>query len=168
MLVKENITEVELTYGLFHPEYTNKNGYQEKTASYYLGRELGLAGLNIGTFNFACLYMHQPRKYGRTKEEMQKHLECEQSSVANLIKVAKDMKIIFMMGAGLVRTFTGYNSSEVYGLTVKSDLLPGVVIIPAPNSDKIMNQPIGELKLAIKRLSEEIKVYKQYMEHQDG
>ena len=67
------------------------------------------------------------------------------------------------MGAEIVKTFTGYNCTDVYGLTVQSDLLPSVpVIVPAPNPDKIMNQPIGELRNVLKVFAEQIKIYNEY------
>jgi hypothetical protein len=68
------------------------------------------------------------------------------------------------MGASTIKTFTGYNASEVYGLVCKSDLLPNVpVIIPAPNIDKLMSQPIGEMRNALKVLAEQVEIYKDYM-----
>jgi len=164
MLVKEGITGNELDSGtVFVQKGKNKWGYDENTNSYYLNRELGLVGLQLSMFSLSCLFMHQIPKGGRTKEGKDLVRGCIDYSIANLVEMAKDKKIILLMGADLVKTFTGYNSSDVYGLVCKSELLPNVpVIVPAPNPDKLMNSPIGEMRVALKVLSEQIKIYKQY------
>lgn len=165
MIIKEMVTGNEIETG--HPfVQSGKNQYnhEENTASYYLAKEMGKVGLQFSAFSLTNLYMHVPPKSGRTKESKATAQGCTQFSIDELVKVAKDMKIIFMMGAETVKTFTGYNTSDVYGLTCKSDLLPNVpIIIPAPNSDKIMSQPIGELRNALKVLADEIKAYEQYI-----
>ena len=164
MIIKESVTGNEIQSGQVFTQ-TGKNKYQheENTTSYYLAKEMGKVGLQFSAFSLANLYMHTPPKTGRTKESKAISQGCTQFSIDELVKVAKNMKIIFLMGAEVVKTFTGYNTSDVYGLVCKSDLLPNVpIIIPAPNSDKLMSQPIGELRNALKVLAEEIKVYEQY------
>lgn len=164
MLVKESITGNELDSGtVFVQKGKNKWSHEESTNSYYLNRELGLVGLQLTMFSLSCLFMHQLPKGGRTKEGKELVSGCVQFSISELVKVAQDKKIILLSGAELIKTFTGYNSSDVYGLVCKSELLPNVpVIIPAPNVDKIMQQPIGEMRNSLRVLSEQIKIYKQY------
>ncbi len=165
MIVKEVVTGNEVQSGkVFVLSGKNKYQHEENTTSYYLAQEMGKVGLQFSTFSLANLYMHIPPKPGRTKEGKLMAEGCARFSIDELVKVAEDMKIIFMMGAETVKTFTGYNTSDVYGLTCKSELLPNVpIIIPAPNSDKLMSQPIGELRNALKVLAEEIKAYEQYI-----
>jgi hypothetical protein len=165
MIVKELVTGNEVNSDqVFVPEGKSKYGHDEHTTSWYLAKELGMCGLNINTMCLTNLYLHIPPRGGRSKEGKAIVAGCEQFSIDEFIKVAKDMKIILMMGAGTIKTFTGYNASEVYSLPCKSELLPNVpVIIPAPNVDKIMNMPIGELRLALKVFAEQIRVYEQFM-----
>ena len=164
LIIKEVVTENEIQSGqVFTQSGKNKYQHEENTASYYLAKEMGKVGLQFSTFSFTNFYMHVPPKPGRTKESKAISQGCTQFSIDEMVKVAKDMKIIFMMGAEVVKTFTGYNTSDVYGLVCKSELLPNVpIIIPAPNSDKLMSQPIGELRNALKVLADEIKAYEQY------
>lgn len=164
LIVKESITQNEIDQEqIFTLSGTNKYNRTEHTTSYYLGKELGMVGLNLQTFNLATFYSHTMPKSKKTKEDKAIIQGCVDWSIAEIIKIAKDKKIILMMGAELVRTFTGYGVSDVSGLVCKSDLLPNVpAIIPAPNPDKIMNQPIGELRNALKVFSEQIKIYEQY------
>lgn len=164
LLIKETVTQNELESDtVFVQNGANKWGKEGHTSSFYLAKEMGLVGLQFQAFSLANLYMHVPPKGGRTKESKAVSLGCTEYSVRELVKVAKDMKIILLMGAETIKTFTGYNASDVYGLTCKSDLLPNVpIIIPAPNSDKLMSQPIGELRNSLKVLAEQMRAYKQY------
>lgn len=166
LVVKEQITQNEIQFDtVFLQSFVNKNGYDEKTSSFYLSKEFGMAGLQLPSFNLTNYYMHVLPKGGRKKEEREIPERCEEATLTEFLKVAKDKRIIFMMGASLIKKFTGHNASEVYGLPCKSELLPDAwVIIPAPNSDKLMNSPIGEMRLAIKSLAEQIKIYKEYKE----
>lgn len=166
LVVKQEITQNEIKFDtVFVQSGKNKYGHDEHTTSYYLAKEMGMVGLQFNVFSLTNLYLHIPPKGGRKKEDRDIVQRCIDFSISELQKVAKDKKIIFMMGAETIKLFTGYNASSVYGLICKSDLLPDVpVIIPAPNSDKLMNQPIGELRNALGVLSEKIKIYKQYKE----
>lgn len=164
MIVKESVTNNELESNEAFVQWgKDAYGNNENTNSYYLNRELGREGLQLPSFSLSCLFLHKLPKGGRTKEGKDLVRGCVDYSVAELIMIAQNKKIIFMMGAETIKTFTGYNASDVYGLICKSDLLPEVpVIIPCPNSDKMMKQPIGEFRNAIKVLAEQIKTYKQY------
>jgi hypothetical protein len=166
LIVKESVTQNELTSEkVFVMDGKSKYGQDEHTTSWYLAKEMGMVGLHFPTFSLSNLYMHIPPKSGRTKEGKAITQGCIDWSISQLVDLAKDYKIVFMMGAELVKTFTEYNSSDVYGLVCKSDLLPTVpVVIPAPNSDKLMAQPIGEMRNALKTLAEQIKIYEQYKE----
>lgn len=165
MIIKEIVTGNEIQAGkAFVQSGKNSYGHEENTASYYLSKEMGKVGLQFSIFSLANLYMHIPPKSGRSKESKELSQGCTRFSIDELVKVAGNMKIIFMMGAETIKTFTGYNASDVYGLTCTSELLPNVpIIIPSPNSDKIMSQPIGELRNALKVLADEIKIYEQYI-----
>ena len=165
MVIKESLTQNELESGqVFVQNGENKYSHEEPTNSYYLSREMGMVGIQFATLSLTDFYMHIPPKGGRTKEGKAIAKGCVDYSISELVKVAGNMKIIFMMGAETIKTFTGYNASDVYGLVCKSDLLPNVpVIIPTPNSDKMMSQPIGELRNSLKVFAQQIKIYEQYM-----
>lgn len=164
MIIKESATEHEMNVGeLFIQSYVNKNGYDESTSSFYLRKELGNVGVNWQTLSFASFWSHKPPKAGRTKESREEFQKCVDWTIQQTIEACKDKKVIMMMGAGLVRTFTGYGISSVYGLTVTSDLLPTVpIIVPAPNPDNIMKVPIGEMRNALQTFAYEIKAYESY------
>jgi hypothetical protein len=164
LIIKESITHNELDQKqIFTLSGVNRYNRIEHTTSYYFGKELGMVGLNLQTFNLATFYSHILPKSKKTKEDKAIVQKCLDWSIAEVIQVAKDMKIILMMGAEVVRAFLDYSISDVSGLVCKSDLLPNVpVIIPAPNPDKIMNQPIGEMRNALKVFAEQIKIYEEY------
>lgn len=164
VIIKEATTEVERLNGqLFQHSYINKNGYPENTSSYYLMKELGMAGVSMQSLTLSALWLHNPQKSKRTKDDKEAFQKCLDYSISEVIKVAGQAKIVMLMGAEVVRTFTGYGVSDVSGLVCKSDLLPNVpTIIPAPNPDKLMASPIGELRYALKTFAEEIKIYEAY------
>jgi len=169
LIIKESASSPDYeNKQLFSLSGKNKWGKQENTASYYLQREFGSVGLALNSFNLTALYLHQAPK-GKGKEAVTRYQNCVNYSMAEVIKVARGKKLIFMMGAEVIKMFTGYNASDVYGLKVKSDLLPdAAVIIPAPNSDKIMNQPIGEMRLALKVFAAEVRALESYMKVSGG
>jgi len=165
MIIKESVTQNELELETIFPlAGKNKYGYAENTASYYLSKELGMVGLNLNSMSLSCLFLHQLPKSRRTKVDKEVVEKCYDFSMSEVIKAAQNMKIVLLMGAEVVRTFVGHGVSDVSGLVCKSELLPNVpIIIPAPNSDKIMAQPIGELRNALKTFAEQIQIYEAYM-----
>ena len=164
MIIKESLTNNEIEQDiLFTLSGKNKYGHSENTTSYYLMKELGRVGLNLNSMSLSCFYIHTLPKAKRTKDDKAIIQKCVDFSISEVIKVAREMKIVMLMGAELVRTFTGYGVSDVAGLICKSQYLPLVpVIIPAPNPDKLMAMPIGELRNALGVFAEQVKIYEQY------
>lgn len=165
LIVKQELTQMEIDTGsIFVQKGKNKWGYEHNTTAYYLNRELGNFGLQLSQFNQTALYMHQLPKKGRTKEDKEILQGCIDFSISEVVKLAQGKKIILLMGSETVKVFTGYSASDVYGLNVSpSEYFPEApVIIPAPNPDKLMNQPVGELRISLKSLSESIKAFEQY------
>jgi hypothetical protein len=164
LIIKESITSNEIAAEtIFTLAGHNKYGNAENTTIYYLQKEMAMLGMQMGRFSLTNLYLHLPPTRRRSKEEKATILKCTDFSIAEVIRVAKDMKIILMMGAEVVRTFTGYGVTDVSGLLVKSDYLPNVpVIIPCPNPDKMMSVPIGELRNSLRVLAEQVDIYNQY------
>jgi len=164
MIIKETPTQNELdAETIFVMRSQNKYGHNENTVNYYLNRELGMVGLQLSTMNLMNFYMHIPPKVGRSKEQQAILQGCDEFSIQEVLRFTVGMKIILVSGAKIVKLLTGYNTSDVYGLICKSELLPLVpVIIPCPNTDKIMNSPIGELRNSLRVFSEQISIYKQY------
>ena len=164
MIVKEIVTGNEIqSQEPFVRSVKNKWGYDEDTTNHYLNMELGRVGLQLSEFTLTNLYMHVPPKGGRTKEQKATLQGCLDYSLSEFIKLAEDKKIILLMGAQAVKLITGYGISDVYGLTLKSEMLPNVpVIVPAPNSDKMLSQPIGEMRLALRNFANQIKLHKEY------
>lgn len=164
LIIKESVTKNEIDSGImFVMSGKNKWGHEEHTTSYYLNKEMGMVGLQLNTMNLSSLYMHLPSRSKKNKEAKEQFQGCMDYSIQQVVKLAEGKKVVMLMGAELIRTFTGYPASEVYGLICKSDLLPNVpVIVPAPNPDKLMAVPIGELRNSLKIFAEQIQIYKEY------
>ena len=163
MIVKQDLTQVELDTGsIFVQKGKNKYGYEHNTTSYYLNKELGSFGLQLSQFNQTALYMHQLPKSKKTKEDKAILQGCIDFSISEVVKLAQGKKIVMLMGSES-KIFTGNNASEIYGIPTKSELFPDVpVVIVAPNPDKMLNVPIGELRISLKSLAEQVKIYEQY------
>lgn len=163
MIVKQDITQQEADTGsIFSLKGKNKWGYEHNTTAHYLNLELGRLGLQLSQFTLAALYMHHLPKSKKTKEDKAILQGCIDFSISEVVKLAQGKKIVLLMGSEVVKVFTGFSASEVYGLSVKSGLLEVPMIIPAPNPEKILHQPIGEMRIALKSLADQIKIYEQY------
>lgn len=164
LVVKESFTQVEIDKGVpFTLTSKNKYGRDENTTSYYLMKEMGLAGINFQLMSLSALWAHHPPKAGRDKESKDTFQKCLEWSVSQVIQCAENKKIVFLMGAEVTKIFTGYSVKEISGLVCKSDLLPKVpVVIAAPNPENLMRVPIGELRNSLKTFAEQIKIYEQY------
>ena len=165
LVVKEIVTDKEVESGIvFTMDGVNKWGYPEHTTSYYLAKEMAMVGIQLNTLSLTNLYMHEPNKGKKSKEGKALSQGCLDYSISQVVKAAEGKKIVLLMGAEVIRTFTGYPASDVYGLICKSELLPDVpVVIPCPNSDKIMTQPIGEMRNSLKVFAEQIRIYNEYI-----
>jgi len=165
LIIKEGYTHNEYEQGLpFTTSGMNKWNKQENTTSYYLMKELGMVGLNMQVMSLGAFWSHIPPK-SNGKDGKEQFGKCLDWSISEVIRLAEGKRIILMMGAEVVRTFTGYGVSDVSGLICKSDLLPvtnAPIIIPAPNPDNIMKQPIGELRNALNVFAEQIKIFEEY------
>lgn len=164
LIVKESTTANEReAETIFLQTGKNKWGYDEHTSSYYLNKEMGKVGLQLNAMSYTALYLHEPSTSKKTKEAKELAQGCKDYSVQQVIEVAKGKKLILLMGAEAIRTFTGYPATDVYGLLCKSELLPDVpVIVPAPNPDKLMLSPIGELRNSLRVFAEQVAIYKQF------
>ncbi len=166
LVIKEMVTDAEIKAdAVFVEGSQNKWGYQEHTTNYYLAKEMAMAGIQMNTLCLTNLYMHVPNKGKRTKEAKESAQGCLDYSISEIVKLAEGKKVILLMGAEAIRTFTGYPASDVYGLVCTSDYFSKeTIIIPAPNSDKLMMMPVGELRNALKVFAEQISIYKRYSE----
>lgn len=163
LIVKESYTQVEHQSIPFTLTGKNKYGKEENTNSYYVMKELGMVGINMQVLSLHAFWSHTPPKGGKTKDGKAQFQKCLEWSISEVIRLSEGKKIVFLMGAEVTRTFVGHSVSDVTGLVCKSDLLPNVpVIIPCPNPDNIMKQPIGEMRFAMKTFAEQIKIYEEY------
>lgn len=164
LIIKEQITQQELDAGsVFVQKGKNQWGYEQNTTSYYLNREMGLVGLQLHTFNLTNLYNHILPKNKKTKEDKEIIQGCIEFSRQQVLKLAEGKKIILLLGSGTVKAFSDYSASEIYGLPFQSEQLPNVpCLIAGINTDKLMSQPIGELRITLKSLSEQVKIYEAY------
>ena len=153
LLVRDSLWEDEITYKAFWEGKLGK----------YVFQEFGVAGLNLKSLATTALWTHIPPKSKKTKEERLRYKGCLDWSVAKIVELAKGKMVVCLMGVQVNKIFTKYNISDVYGLSLKSDLLPNVpVVLPMPDPKNLLNVPIGEMRLAIKRLKENLEAYEQY------
>lgn len=164
LIVKDSLTKNEMEQGIpFTLAGVNKYGKSENTNSYYLAKEFGMVGLNFQIMSLSALWMHEPPKGKRSKDEKELFQKCLDWSISEVLKASVDKKIVLLMGAEVTRTFTGYSVNDVSGLVGKSDLMPHVpVVISAPNPDNMMRMPIGELRNALQVFKEQIQIWEQY------
>lgn len=163
LIVKESYTQVEQGSIPFTLTEMDMWGHTRNTTSYYVMKELGMVGINMQVLSLHAFWSHTPPKGGKTKDGKAQFQKCLEWSISEVIRLSEGKKIVFLMGAEVTRTFVGHSVSDVAGLVCKSDLLPNVpVIIPCPNPDNIMKQPIGEMRFAMKTFAEQIKIYEEY------
>ena len=163
LIVKDNVTQGEIEFStIFGLTGISPFGNQENSASYYLQKEFGMAGLNMESFAMTCLHLHTPPKAKKTKADREIVQGCVDFGTKQLVEFIQPYKLILTLGSEVTKFLTGYNASTVYGLVCQSQFTPAVVV-PAPNSDKIMAQPIGELRNALKVFAEQVKILDQYL-----
>lgn len=164
LIIKESYTQNELEQEIpFVLTAKNKWNHIENTNSYYLSQEMAKLGLHMPVMSLHAFWSHHPPKVAG-KEGKEQFEKCLQWSIQEVIRACEGKTTVLMMGAEVVRTFIGYGVSEVSGLVCHSTLLPNVpVIIPAPNPDNLMKQPIGELRNALGTFANQIKAYESYV-----
>lgn len=164
LVVKEALTQNEVEQGMpFTLTGKNKYGRDENTNAYYLAKEMATFGINFQQLSFTALWMHTPPKVGRDRASKEEYQKCLDWSISRVIDLAQSKRIVLLMGAEVVRTFTGYSVTEISGLVGRSDLFPVTTnVIACPNIDNMMKQPIGEMRLALKTFAEQIKIYEEY------
>ena len=163
LIVKDTITGGEKEFDtVFSLTGISPYGKNENSTSYYLQKEFGMVGLNMQALSMTCLHLHQHSKRRKTKLERESLQACVDFGISQFIQFAQPMKLILSMGSEITKLLTGYNVSDTYGLICKSSLVPAI-IIPTPNPDKLMEQPIGELRHALKVFAEQVKILEEYL-----
>lgn len=85
--------------------------------------------------------------------------ECFQDGLNRVFQEARGRKIIILMGAQVVKYFTGKSIMQVSSLITPAEYFPNAIVIPAPSVSTIFKD-VGEFRLALDVVKEELeKVY---------
>jgi len=117
-----------------------------------LRSELARLSLSLDVMRVSNLWLHEPNE-----EESDRHLR-------QAITTLKKCKVVLLLGSECAETFLdGKKVSNVTGLRMTSDLLPGVLLIPAPNPASLLKRGsvVGEFRLALEIFSKAIKAYEK-------
>lgn len=113
-----------------------------------LRTELGVLGVDFKSFRRMNVWFHPSNK----------KKECFEYGVQQVIKEAKDKRVILLMGDEVVKYFTGKQVTKVCGLQVKSDYLSCPHIFCCINPAQLFHRGhgVGELRLALQKFVEEV------------
>jgi len=136
LLVGSHPGEIELKELEVFAGWTGKN----------FRRELALAGLDFYQCRSTNLWLH----------EISKNEQCFNFGLEQVIKEAIGKKLILLMGAETVSTFTRYKVSDVCGLWVDSSYF-SVPVMCMFNPAQLTHGGIGEIRLALKKLVLEVE-----------
>lgn len=109
-------------------------------------RELALVGIDYYQCRTTNLYNHKPSK----------NEECFNFGLEQVIKEAIGKKLILLMGAETVSTFTGYKVSTVCGLWVDSSYF-SVPVMCMFNPAQLTHGGLGEIRLSLKKFILEVE-----------
>lgn len=112
-----------------------------------LKMELGKLGVDINRIRLCNLWQHA----------VNDNPECYQQGMKVVMQEAKGKKAILLLGSDAVKCFTGENVSNVCGLNLHSDYLSAPIIIACVNPASAFHGAIGEMRLALKKFSQNIE-----------
>jgi uracil-DNA glycosylase len=112
----------------------------------YFRQELAKAGLDYYQCRAITLWRHKQNK----------NEECLNFMIEQVIKEAKDKKLILLCGSEVVSTFLDYKVSDTCGLWVDCKYFSGKVM-PTYNPNKMLHGGLGEMRLAIKKFILEVE-----------
>lgn len=114
-----------------------------------LRTELGVLGQDLRSFRRMNVWFHPPNK----------NIQCFEYGVQQVIKEARDKRVILLMGDEVVKYFVGKQISKVCGLQVKSDYLscPHIFCCISPAQVFHRGHGVGEVRLALQKFVAEVK-----------
>jgi uracil-DNA glycosylase family 4 len=80
-----------------------------------------------------------------------KNKDCFQYSLQEVLKVAKDMEAILLVGADTVKFFTDQKVTDVNGLKVNSEMLSAPIIYAMYSPAIAFHSVVGEIRLALRK-----------------
>ncbi len=96
------------------------------------------------------------------KEKERKVEACPMSwHVDNLVRLFKDRTHVLLMGTDVTTTLIGAPVMSVSGTPVKVSGFPKIHFWVSPNPSLLFSQPVGEIRLAFKRFSEDVSKSKK-------
>lgn len=112
-----------------------------------LRQEFANCDIDLGDFRITNLWIHAPNE----------NEKCLEYSI-NLIKdEAKGKKAVLLVGSEVVNQFTDYTVSDVNGLEVDSPFFKKADLVMAMyNPAIVFHKTVGEVRLAVKRFSDEV------------
>lgn len=115
-----------------------------------LRMELARVGVDLNRMRLTNLWLHP-----KLKPKDVTYQDCFDYGFEEAVKEAKGRKLILLIGADAVKTFTGYNVSEVTGLVVPSKYLSAKVMCMVQPTT-VFKESLGEVRLSLKKFSKEV------------
>lgn len=110
-------------------------------------------GMYLSNFMHTYMYIH-PVKAGDK--------DCIQKNFVRVLKVSRKKKMIVLVGAEAVKTYTEYGVLQVSGLVVQSKYWEGIPVMTTINPTAMASGKgvIGEIEFFVKRFNNYIRKYK--------
>jgi len=128
------------------PGYEDVKNGQAYSSQYGEGlkTELGKVGIQASACHMMTLWQHAPNK------------ECDINwHIDRILPTLLKAKLILMLGSESLGAFTGFSAMEVSGTIVKSKILKKAIIVAGPSIAALGKTPIGELRLALDKFTEQ-------------
>ena len=143
------------------------NSYKKETrAGDILKDELTRVGIMLNQVLITNMWQHQkdwkieiiPAKTARGKDKEHKVEACPSNwHLDELVRLFEGRTHVLLMGSEVTQALIGENVQAVSGTRVKVNGFPKIHFWVSPNPSLAFSQPIGELRLALERFSEDVK-----------
>lgn len=128
-----------------------------------LKAELTRVGIMMHSVLITNLWQHQKSLITETVGKKERKVPaCPLAwHLDQLVSLFKDRTHVLLMGSEVTQALLGVKSDEVMGLNVKVSGFSKMRFWVSPNPALAFNQPIGELRLAFRRFSEDVNKKKK-------
>jgi uracil-DNA glycosylase family 4 len=105
----------------------------------FLRKELAYLHFDLRSCKVGNLWVHEPNKDEK----------CFEYGLQEVLKVAKNMEAILLVGADTVKFFTGKKVTDINGLQTTSEMLSAPIIYAMYHPAVVFHGVIGEVRLAL-------------------
>lgn len=111
--------------------------------------ELAKLGVDVKAIRLCNIWYHKPNASA----------DCLDFGFQLAIKEAKDRKAVLLIGAEVVKKFTGMHVSEVTGLEVKSSYLSAPLVMACVQPAVVFHDVVGDFRLSLKKFVRKAEAY---------